>query len=88
MVHYFSSHLTAFGFWASSPPDNITLNPANKKTDQSLSEFHTGIGAAAHATLDEEHLISHTRTVLVDTVPLYRVLMVDLLQLQNAWTTY
>ena len=33
---YFSSHAAVFGFWASLPPDNITLNPAYKKTDQSL----------------------------------------------------
>ena len=46
--------------WASPPLDNITLNPANKKTDYSLSDFQTGIGATAHATLDTEHLISCT----------------------------
>ena len=39
-----------------------------KKTEQSLSDFHTGIGADAHATLDRvQKFISHTRTVLVDT---------------------
>ena len=32
----FSSPLAASGFWASPPPYNITLNPANKRTDQSL----------------------------------------------------
>ena len=46
---------------------NITLNPANKKTDQSLFDFQTGIGIAAHAILNTEQLISHTRTALVDT---------------------
>ena len=40
----FCSHPVAFGLWFSSPPDNITLNPANRKADQSLSEFQTGIG--------------------------------------------
>ena len=36
LINYFSSHPEAFGFQASSPPDNITLNAANKKTDQSF----------------------------------------------------
>ena len=36
LIHYFSSHPAAFGFRASTPPDNITLNSANRKTDQSL----------------------------------------------------
>ena len=34
-------------------------------THQNLSDFQTGIGAVAHATLDTEQLISHTRTALV-----------------------
>ena len=59
LIHYFSSHPAAFGFWASTPPDNISLNSANRKADQSLSDFQTGVGAAAHATLDTEQLISH-----------------------------
>ena len=36
----------------------LTLNSANRKADQSLSDFQTAVGAAAHATLDTEHLIS------------------------------
>ena len=35
LIHYFSSHLAAFGFWSSTPPDNITLSIANRKADQS-----------------------------------------------------
>ena len=42
------------------PPDNITLNPANRWI--SLSDFQTGIDVAAYATLDTEQLISCTRT--------------------------
>ena len=67
LVHYFSGHPAAFGFWGSLPPNNITLNPANKRTDQAISDFQTGIGTAAYATLDTEQLISHIRTTLVDT---------------------
>ena len=52
LIHYFSSHPEAFGFQASWPPDNITLNPSTKRTDQILSNLQTGIGAAAHPTLD------------------------------------
>ena len=59
LIRYFSSHPAAFGFWASTPPDNITLNSANRKADQSLSHFQTGVGTAAHATLDTEQLIPH-----------------------------
>ena len=41
LICYFSCHPAAFGIWAYLPPDNITLNPANKNTDQyCLSEWH------------------------------------------------
>ena len=69
LIHYFSSHPAAFGSWASTPPDNISLNSANRKVDQSLSDFQTGLGATAHATLDTEQLISHLQVALVDTFP-------------------
>ena len=68
LIHYFSSHPAAFGFWASTPLDNISLNLANRKVDQSLSDFQTGLGATAHATLDTEQLISHLQVALVDTL--------------------
>ena len=68
LVDLFSSYPAAFGFLASLPVDNMTLNPANKRTDQSLYDFQTGIGVVAHATLDTEQLISHSRTALVDTI--------------------
>ena len=42
LISYFSSHPAAFGFWASTPPDNISLNSANRKADQSLSDFQIG----------------------------------------------
>ena len=67
LIRYFSSHPAAFGFQASTPQDNISLNSANRKVDQSLSDFQTGLGAAAHATLDTEQLISHLQVALVDT---------------------
>ena len=68
LILYFSSHPTAFGFWASTPPDNISLNSAKRKVDQSLPDFQTGVGAMAHATLDTEQLISHPEVALVDTL--------------------
>ena len=68
LIHYFSSHPAAFGFWASTLPDNISLNSANRKADQSLLDFQTGVGAAAHDTLDTEQLISHHQVALVDTL--------------------
>ena len=67
LIHYFSSHPASFGFWASTPSDNI-LNSANRKADQSLTDFQIGVGAAAHATLDTEQLISHLQVALVDTL--------------------
>ena len=63
---YFSSHPAAFRFWSSTPPDNITLTSANRKVDQSLSDLQTGVGTAAHATLDTEEVISHLGVALVD----------------------
>ena len=44
----------------------MTLNPSNTKTEQSLYDFNTDIGAAGHATMDMQQLNSHTRTLLVD----------------------
>ena len=67
LICYFSSHPVAFGFWSSTPLDNITLTLANRKADQSLSDLQTGVGAAVHATLDTEQLISHLRVALLDT---------------------
>ena len=68
LIHYFSSHPAAFGFRASTSPDNISLNSANRKADQSLSDFQTGVGVAAHATLDMEHFISYLWVALVGTL--------------------
>ena len=68
LIHYFSSHPAAFGFWSSTPPNNITLTSAYRKADQNLSDFQTGAGVAAHATLDNEQLISHLRVSPVDTL--------------------
>ena len=68
LICYFSSHSAAFRFWASTPLDNITLTSANRKADQSLTDFQTGVGAAAHATLDTEQLISHHWVALGDTL--------------------
>ena len=66
LIFYFSSCPATDGFWASLPPDNITLNPANKRTNESLSDFQTHIGKTVHATIETEQLISHTRTALLD----------------------
>ena len=68
LICYFSSHPAAFGFQSSTSPDNITFTPTSRKADQSLLEFQTGIGAAAHATINMEQLISHLRVALVDTI--------------------
>ena len=68
LIPNFSSYPEAFGFQSSTPPDNITLTAANRKAHQSLSDFQTGIGAAAHATLNTGKLICHLRVVLVDTI--------------------
>ena len=54
LIHYFSSYPAAFRFWSLTPQDNMTLTSANRKADQSLSDLQTGVGAAAHATLDIE----------------------------------
>ena len=67
LIHYLSSNPTALGVWASFPPDKITLNPVNEKTDQNHSDFQPAINAATHANLHTQQLISHTRTSSVDT---------------------
>ena len=68
LIHYFCSYCAAFRFWSSTPLDNITLTSANRKAAKSLSDFQTGVGAAAHATLDTEQPISYPRVALVDTL--------------------
>ena len=68
LIHYFSSHHAAFGFQASTPPGNISLNSANQKAYQFLLDFQNCVGAAAHATLDTEQLISHLWVALVETL--------------------
>ena len=68
LICHFSSHRAAFGFWSLTAPDNITLSSANRKADQSLSDLKTGVGAAAHATLDSEQLISHLRVAFLHTL--------------------
>ena len=68
LICYFSSHPAAFRFWSSTPLDNITLILTTKKADQSLSEFQTGIGVAAHVTLGTEQPFSCTRVAHVDTI--------------------
>ena len=68
LMSYFPSYPAAIGFQSSTPPDNITLTPANRKVDQTISEFQTGIHAAAHAILDTEQLISYLRVAIVDTI--------------------
>ena len=72
LIRYFSSHPAAFGFWASTPPDNISLNSANRKVDQSLSDFQTGLGAAAHATLDTEYSFLISRLPWLILFPHYQ----------------
>ena len=73
LIHYFSSHPATFGIQSSSPPDNITSNPASKKMDQSLSEFQTGIGAAAHATHDMGNLFLILGLLLLIPLHLSRI---------------
>ena len=45
-----------------------SLTSANRKADQNVSEFQTGIGAFAHANLNMEQLISQLRVALIDTI--------------------
>ena len=70
LIHYFSSHPAAFRFQSCTPPDNITLTSANRKADQNLSDFQTGVGATAYATIDTEQHISYLRFALGDTLSL------------------
>ena len=39
LIHYFSSHHAALGFWSSTPPDNVTLTSSNRKADHNISDF-------------------------------------------------
>ena len=68
LIHYFSNHPAAFGFWSSTLLDNTTLTSAYRKADQSLSNLQTCVGATAHANLDTEQLISCLRVAHPDTL--------------------
>ena len=74
LIHYFSSHPAAFGFQSSTQLDNITLSSANRKADQSLSDFQTGVGAAAYATLDTEQPTLTSELPWLILFPLYPIL--------------
>ena len=69
LICYFSSYPSAFEFQSSTPPDIITLTPGNRKADQSLSEFQTGIGAATHATPNMKQLILYLRVDTISSLP-------------------
>ena len=83
----FSSHQAAFGFQSSSSPDNITLNCPNRKMDQSLSDFQTGIGATTHTTLDMGSLFLVPEQLLSIPLPLSRVLMGSYTSAGSSWIT-
>ena len=57
LIQYISNHPAAFGSQDSFPPDNITLDLANRRTDQCLSNFQSGTGVGGHMTLDMEQLM-------------------------------
>ena len=42
------------------------MNAANRKTDQSISDFQTGIATASQDTLKMEQLILCVKTVIMD----------------------
>ena len=64
LTHHFSSHPAAFGFLASLPSDNITL----------ISDYQTGIGAVANATLDTVVFLTPELALLIQLL-LSKVLM-------------
>ena len=75
LIWYFSSHPAVFGFQSSLPPDIISLNPANRKTYQSLSNFQTSIGAAFMPLLIWRSLFLVPEQMLLIPLPLSRILM-------------
>ena len=44
LIHYFFSHPAAFGFQVFLPFDNITLNPANRKSNRVFLIFRLAVG--------------------------------------------
>ena len=65
LIHYFSSQPAAFGFQASTPPDNISLNSANRKVDQI---FRTVLVPLHMLLLTQSNLFLVSRIALVDTL--------------------
>ena len=58
LVKYFTSANQAFGFRAPSAPDGLSLDKSKKAEETKLSEFQTMLGAAAHASVEAEQLVS------------------------------
>ena len=67
--------LHAIRFWSSTPSDNITLTPANRKADWSLSEFQTGIGSVPLSTQSSSFLTSELPLLML--FPLYPIIPVS-----------
>ena len=89
LIHYFSSYPAAFGLWFSTPPNNITLTPANRNCwlecirnsdwHWCCCSCHSWHGAAHFSCLELPLLI---------LFPLYQICSEELFLYQNAWITY
>ena len=59
----FSSDPVTFAFWDSLPPNNITLNPINKKTDQSFRSLDLHwCSCSCHSTYKVVYIFKHNST--------------------------
>ena len=78
LIYYFSSHPAAFEFQSSTSPDNSTLVPANRKDDQSLSEFRLAfvLLLMSLSTLSSSFLTS--KLLLLILFPFYQILREEL----------
>ena len=74
LMHDFTSQPEAFGFLASLPPDNITLNSANRETDHSLI-FRLAFVQLLMPLYTQSSLFFIPELLLVMQLPLYKVLM-------------
>ena len=67
LIHSFSSHPTAFGFWVSSYCITSCWIPLARRLI-SLWDIQIGIGTTAYVILQNKQLISHNTTVTIDTI--------------------
>ena len=72
LICYFSSYPAAFGFWSSTPLDNITLTSANRNADHSIGIsdwYQCCCSCSSRSTCSSSFLASEVPLLILFPVP-------------------